>query len=54
MKKIIKKILNFRNISYFKNINKNKLYELIKLFHPYDLGYDLIRVGNNEWWLSCS
>ena len=48
MKKIIKKILNSRNISYFKNINKNKLYELIKLFHPYDLGYDLIRVGNNE------
>ena len=48
MKKIIKKILNSRNISYFKNINKKKLYELIKLFHPYNLGYDLIRVGDNE------
>ncbi|MAL64474.1 MAG: hypothetical protein CMF94_00070 [Candidatus Marinimicrobia bacterium] len=48
MKTIIKKILNSRNISYFKNIDKNKLYELIKLFHPYDLGYDLIRVGDNK------
>tara|TARA_B100000965_G_C19540738_1_gene735464 strand:- start:454 stop:1251 length:798 start_codon:yes stop_codon:yes gene_type:complete len=47
-KKVIKLFLRVNNISYFKNISNDKLLSLIKLFHPHDLGYDLIRIGDNS------
>ena len=47
-KKVIKLFLRINNISYFKNISNDKLLNLIKLFHPHDLGYDLIRIGKNS------
>ena len=47
-KYIIKQALHYQNISFFKNVSKEKLYNLIKLFHPNDLGYDLIRIGENS------
>ena len=48
VKYIIKQLLYYQNISFFRNVNKKKLYDLIKLFHPNDLGYDLIRIGDNS------
>ena len=48
IKYIIKKILNSKNISFFKNVNNDNLYKLIKLFHPFDLGYNLIRIGDKS------
>ena len=46
--KIIKNLLNQNNISFYRNINNEKLIKLIRLFRPYDLGYDLIRVGDDK------
>lgn len=48
IKELVKKILSFYNISSYKNVDNNKIYQLIKLFHPFDLGYDLIRIGENS------
>ena len=48
IKYITKQLLYYQNISFFKNISNEKLYDLIKLFHPKDLGYDLIRIGDNS------
>tara|TARA_B100000575_G_scaffold288629_1_gene289007 strand:- start:4948 stop:5745 length:798 start_codon:yes stop_codon:yes gene_type:complete len=48
VKKIIKSMLNKNNISFYKNINNEKIIELIKLFRPYNLGYNLIRIGNEK------
>ena len=48
IKYIIKKILKTKNISFFTNVNNDNLYKLIKLFHPFDLGYDLIRIGDRS------
>ena len=47
-KKIIKNLLNQNNISFYKNINNEKLIKLIKLFRPYNLGYNLIRIGDEK------
>ena len=47
VKYIIKKLLYYQNISFLEMLIK-KLYDLIKLFHPNDLGYDLIRIGDNS------
>lgn len=48
VKYIIKQLLYYQNISFFRNVSKEKLHDLIKLFHPSDLGYDLIRIGENS------
>ena len=45
IKYITKQLLYYQNISFFKNVSNEKLYDLIKLFHPKDLGYNLIRVN---------
>jgi len=47
IKNLIKKILTSQNISYYKNIDNIKLKEIIKLFRPFYLGYELKRVGRN-------
>lgn len=52
MYRIIRKlffyILSLFNISTFKNIDNHALLNLINLFKPYYLGYQLIRIGDNE------
>ena len=39
---------NFSNLRLYSNINKNKIFELIKLLKVYNLGYDLERYGNKK------
>ena len=48
LKDIIKKYLSKNNIAFYRNTNKEKIIKLIKLFKPYNLGYDLIRIGNKS------
>ena len=48
LSKIIKRLLNQNNISFYRNIDNEKLIKLIKLFRPHDLGYNLIRIGDNK------
>lgn len=48
LKKIIKSLLSKNNISFYRNMNNEKMIKLIKLFRPYNLGYNLIRIGDEK------
>ena len=48
LREIVKSLMNKNNISFYKNINNEKLIKLIKLFRPYNLGYNLIRIGDDK------
>ncbi len=39
---------NFSNLLLYSNINKNKIFEFIKLLKVYNLGYDLERYGDKK------
>ena len=52
MKQFLKsKIFNLQNLlklRIYSNIDNNKIFKLINLLKTYDLGYDLIRLGDNK------
>ena len=48
LRNIIKLLLEKNNVSYYKNIEKKKILDVINLFKPYKAGYNLIRVGDNN------
>ena len=48
LREIVKSLMNKNNISFYKNINNEKLIKLIKLFRPHNLGYNLIRIGDEK------
>jgi len=43
--KFVNKILNIFNLSLDLSIKKNKIIETLRQLKPYDLGFDLIRIG---------
>lgn len=45
---LIKKILLTFGIGIYRSVHKKDLYELISKFRPYNLGYELIRVGSKH------
>lgn len=47
MKKNIKKLINATGYNLNKAANKENIISLIKRLRPYDIGYDLIRLGPN-------
>ena len=47
-KEFIKLLLDNNNVSYYRNIEKEKILNLIKLFKPFNVDYSLIRIGNDD------
>ena len=47
-KKLAKFFLKQANISIYTNVPRRRLIRLINLFKPYDLGYNLIRIGQHN------
>ena len=43
--KSVNKILNIFNLSLDLSIKKNKIIETLRQLKPYDLGFELIRIG---------
>jgi len=48
VKKYTKEVLNLLNLNLRFLTNKQELYEFIKLFKPFNCGYQLIRFGDNS------